>query len=254
VTLLGIRCERLSKRFNGLKALREVSLSLPRPGIVGVVGPNGSGKTTLLNVLTGFLAPDEGRWFIDEKEGTRRPPYAIARLGVSRSFQDVRLAGRVTVLENLLLALSPLNRETIGAALIGFFRKELRREQSLVKSALELLHVVGLGEMAKHEARALSYGQRKLLALACCMARETEVILLDEPLAGVHPELIGRIIGLMQGLASEGKLIVFVEHDLDSVRSVADQVVAMNAGRVLAQGATAEVLGQSDLFRAYTGS
>jgi len=252
--LLGIRCERLSKSFNGLKALQEVSLSLPRPGIVGVVGPNGSGKTTLFNVLTGFLSPDEGRWFVDEKEGTRQPPYAIARLGVSRSFQDVRLAGRVTVLENLLLALSPTNRETLGAAILGFFRTELRREQCLVKRALELLHGVGLEEMAEHEAGELSYGQRKLLALACCMAREPGVVLLDEPLAGVHPELTGRIISLMRSMASEGKLIVFVEHDLESVRGVADHMVAMNAGRVLAQGSPAQVLGQSELLRAYMGS
>ena len=244
-----LRCENLWKSFDGVRALADVRLQFPESGIVAVIGPNGAGKTTLLNVLTGFLRPEEGRSFLGHREITRLAPHRIARLGVARTFQDLRLIRLVTVLENVLLGRPNQKGEGLLRALFrfGVAEEEARNREA----AMRLLRFVGIEDTADDLAGELSYGQQKLLTLACCLATEARILLLDEPVAGIHPELIDRILDRLRQLREQGKLIVFIEHNIAAVRQVADHIIVMDEGRIIAQGPPDEVLERSEIIEAY---
>jgi len=246
-----VHCQKLSKAFDGVQALEAVSLRFPGSGITAVIGPNGAGKTTLLNVMTGFLRPDGGRCFCGRREITRLAPHKIARLGIARTFQDLRLIHQVSVLDNVMLARPGQRGEKLWWALlrVGVAVQEARNR----REALRLLKFVGLAPQAGQLAGELSYGQQKLLTLACCLATGARVLLLDEPVAGVHPEMAARILGLLRQLRDDGKLIVFIEHDIAAVREIADAVVVMDDGRVIAQGPPAQVLERPEIMEAYVG-
>lgn len=244
-----LRCEGLSKFFDGVRALSGVDLEFPSSGIVATIGPNGAGKTTLLHVLTGFLQPDSGRCFVGDREITHLAPHRIARLGVARTFQDLRLILQVSCLENVLLARPGQRGERLLTALLRYgVAAEEDRNQA---EALRLLRFVGLEGKAYELAGELSYGQQKLLTIACCLATEAKVLLLDEPVAGVHPEMVSQILALLRELRQAGKLVVFVEHDLAAVRQVADTVIVMDDGKVIAQGVPHEVLERPEIMEAY---
>jgi ABC-type branched-subunit amino acid transport system ATPase component len=217
----------LSKSFDGIHAVDRVSLSFKQGEITAIIGPNGAGKTTLLNLITGFLTPDEGT--IEYRRSTLLGlrPHRIARLGIVRTFQDLRLIRQMSVKENLLLA------------------SDNGREHD------NILATVGLRGLEAAEAGTLSYGQQKLLSIACCLAAGGECFLLDEPVAGVHPNLIGQILLLLQRLRQDGKTVIFIEHDLDAVRSAADTVVVMHQGQIIAKGTPVGVLGQANVVDAY---
>jgi ABC-type branched-subunit amino acid transport system ATPase component len=246
-----VRCEDLTRAFGGVKALDGVSLNLPNAGVIAIIGPNGAGKTTLINVLTGFLRPDIGRLFIDGREITYLAPHRIARLGVARTFQDLRLILEVPALENVLLARPNQRGERLLSALLRFgVAKEEGRNR---KEAMRLIQFVGLGDEAYELAGELSYGQQKLLTLACCLATEARILLLDEPVAGVHPEMASRILDLLRQLRDDGKLIIFIEHDISAVREAADVVIVMDEGRIIAQGEPGDVLARPEILEAYLG-
>jgi ABC-type branched-subunit amino acid transport system ATPase component len=244
-----LRCESVVKSYGGVRALNGVSVDLPGSGIVAVVGPNGAGKTTLLGVLTGSLRPDSGRCYLGDRDITGLAPWRIARLGIARTFQELRLVRQVSVLENMLVALPGRRGESLLYAVsrvgLGIEERESRT------SSMALLKFVGLDMKATELAGELSYGQQKLLALACCLATQAPILLLDEPVAGVHPEMVTQILGRLVHLRQQGKLIVFVEHDLAAVREVADSVVVMDDGEVIAQGVPEEVLDRRDVMEAY---
>jgi ABC-type branched-subunit amino acid transport system ATPase component len=216
-----------------------------------VIGPNGAGKTTLLDVLTGFLRPDAGRAFVGEQELARLAPHRIARLGIARTFQDLRLISLVSALENVLLARPNQKGERLFQALfrVGVAQQETCNREEGVR----WLRFVGLEAQAGVAAGELSYGEQKLLTLACCLATGSGILLLDEPVAGVHPEMIAKILDVLRELKAMGKLIVFIEHDIASVRQVADSVVVIDAGKVIAQGAPGDVLERPEILEAYVG-
>ncbi|MFZ1221103.1 MAG: ABC transporter ATP-binding protein [Chthoniobacterales bacterium] len=246
-----LRCDKLSKSFGGVQALASVSLEFPTSGIVAVIGPNGAGKTTLINVITGFLRPNIGRAFLGDCELTRLPAHKIARLGIARTFQDLRLITQVSVLENVLVARSNQKGEDLWRAL---FRIGVAVEQAKNRdAAMHWLHYVGLDGAAREPAGELSYGQQKLLTLACCLATEASILLLDEPVAGVHPGMIEKILGLLRELRRLDKLVVFIEHDIASVREVADSVIVMDHGKTIAQGKPSDVLERPEILEAYVG-
>jgi ABC-type branched-subunit amino acid transport system ATPase component len=244
-----LRCENVSKSFDGTHALAGVNVEFPSSGIIAIVGPNGAGKTTLLNVLTGFLRLESGRCSLGERELTGLAPHRIARLGIARTFQDLRLISQVTVLENVLLARPNQRGERLLPALVCF--GVCQEEACNREAALKLLDIVGLTDKAGELAGELSYGQQKLLTLACCLATEATIFLLDEPVAGVYPEMIQTILGLLSRLRDQGKLIVFIEHDLAAVRQIADQIIVMDEGRIIAQGKPTEVLERQEIIEAY---
>lgn len=244
------RGENLTKAFDGVQALAGVSVEFPRSGIVAIIGPNGAGKTTLLNVLTGFLKPNGGRFFLGPDELTRLPPHQIARQGITRTFQDLRLITLVPAIENVLFARPHQKGENILRALLRF--GVAREETKNWEAALHWLRFVGLEDKAHEPAGELSYGQQKLLALACCLASEARILLLDEPVAGVHPGMIAKILDLLRQLKDSGKLVVFVEHDLAAVREVADHAIVMDDGKIIAEGPPDELLARPEIINCYT--
>lgn len=245
------RCEGLRKAFDGVQALADVDLQFPTSGITAIIGPNGAGKTTLVNVLTGFTRPDAGRCFLDDHEITHLVPHRIAKLGVARTFQDVRLIRAVSALENVLLARPNQRGEALLDALlrIGVKTEEAQNRNE----AMHGLAVVGLESKAIELAGELSYGQQKLLTLACCVATECRVLLLDEPVAGIHPEMITNMLNLLRLLREQGKLVIFIEHDIEAVRRIADHLIVMDEGKVIAQGIAEEVLRLPEILEAYIG-
>jgi branched-chain amino acid transport system permease protein len=242
----------LGRSFGGLAALAGVSVGFTAGAITAVVGPNGAGKTTLFNVLTGFVAPDAGRVTFDGADITGWAPHRIARAGLARSFQDLRVLTRMTVLENLLLARP---RQAGERLLVNFVAPgRVRREEAEARArALEALEFVRLDAKADERAQRLSYGQQKLLVIARLLAMEPRVVMLDEPTAGLDPAMIERISDTIRRLAATGRTIVLIEHNLDVVRAIADEVVFMNEGRVLAAGAPGRVLADETLVGVYLG-
>lgn len=243
------QCQELSKSFDGVHAVTGITLEFPASGITAIIGPNGGGKTTLLNCLTGFLRPNAGRCFLGERETTRLAPHLIARLGVARTFQDLRLISQVSVLENVLLARPNQRGERLLSALL---RKGVKQEEAANREeAMRLLKFVGLEVQAGELAGEMSYGQQKLLTLACCLATEAQLLLLDEPVAGVAPQMVTEVLGLLRQLRQQGKLIVFIEHDIKAVRQVADLVIVMGHGKIIAQGPAHDVLERPEIMEAY---
>lgn len=239
----------LRKVFDGTVAVDDVSFVIGGRSITAIIGPNGAGKTTLFNLITRFLTSDQGEIYYQTKMLNGTPPYKIARLGISRTFQDLRLLRQISVLENLLVSYPNQKGELFGHALFSLrVRNEERKNR---ENALRLLEFVGLKAMADEPAGNLSYGQQKLLSLACCLATGGEILLLDEPVAGVHPDMASQILDLLVQLREQGKTIVFIEHDIEAVRKVAQRVIVMDEGKIIASGPNDEVLSKVEIVEAY---
>lgn len=244
-----LSCDGLYKEFDGTQALAGVSLQFPGSGFTAVIGPNGAGKSTLFNVLTGFLRPEAGHCFLGSKEITHLAPYQIARLGIARAFQNPRLIFQLSALDNILLARQSPQGESLAGALfrVGVAKAEAQSREE----ALNLLSSVNLRDAASEAAQNLSYGQQKLLNLACCVATGARILLLDEPVTGVYPEVASTILQLIQQYLKRQRLVIFIEHDIRVVRQVAEQVIVMDSGQVVAQGATSEVLQRPEIMETY---
>lgn len=246
-----LRIEDLHKHFDGTKAVDGVSLSIAVRSIVSLIGPNGAGKTTLFNVVTGFLPPDDGKVFFEGRDVTRITAFRRARLGMGRTFQGMRLIRRLSSLENVWLALPNQKGETVIGALLGRHKREEKQRRA---EAMGWLEYVGIADAANQLAGDLSYGQQKLLSVACCLALRAKLLLLDEPVAGVNPALVERILELLQRLRREkGKTIVLIEHNMDAVMKISDRIVAMDEGSIIADGTPEEVCESAAVIEAYLG-
>jgi ABC-type branched-subunit amino acid transport system ATPase component len=242
--------KKLSKHFDGIKALDEFSCTLNECEIVGIIGPNGAGKTTLFNVLTGFVRADSGRVLMWRTDFSELPPHRRANLGIIRTFQNLRLICRISVVQNVLLAF----RDQAGERLSNvFFRWRRCRVQEYRNRdrALALLEQVGLDGKANDPAEALSYGQQKLLSIVCCLAADARVLLLDEPVAGIAPEMIEKILNVIRGLPGQGKSVMLIEHNLDAVMQVCNRVVFMDAGAKISEGTPQQVRDDPRVIEAY---
>ncbi|MDZ7364188.1 MAG: ABC transporter ATP-binding protein [candidate division KSB1 bacterium] len=242
--------ENLSKTFDGLRAVDDFSFVVAKGRIVSLIGPNGAGKTTVFNIITGFLAADGGEVFYQGKQTNGLPAYQIAQRGMARTFQDLRLIKSLPVIENIILARPQQSGEHFLSAVMR--RKKLLHEEARNRQkALELLEFVGLADKQNNLAGALSYGQQKLLTLACCLAMEADLLLLDEPVSGVHPDMIAKMLSLITQLAAAGKTILFIEHNIEAVMQVADHVVVMDAGRKIAEGPPQMIKDNPEILEAY---
>ena len=238
--------ESLSKSFGGLRAVRDVTLTLNARELHAVIGPNGAGKTTFVNLLTGELAPTSGRLYLEGRDITGTRPWEMPRLGVSRSFQRTNILKTLSVLENVRLAVQAVKlpaRSVLSAP---------HRNTALVEAARRALDRVGLATHEQTISGVLSHGAQRQLEIALALASDPKVLLLDEPLAGMGPEEGERMVVLLQSLARE-HAVLLIEHDMDFVFKVADRMTVLVEGAVLASGAPAEVRANAAVQSAYLG-
>ena len=243
----------LSKRFGGIIAAEDLDIDLRRGSITALVGPNGAGKTTVFNLLTGFIKPDRGSVRLNGAELTGHQPNEVARRGMVRSFQDVRLFMRLSCLQNVAMAVQSQPGEHIGPLFLTPGAAN-RAERDTRDKALEWLRFVGMEQFGDIAAGALSYGQSKLVALARVLATEADVLLLDEPASGIDTQWVEAMLTLVESLRNQGRTICIVEHNLHVVGRLADHTYFMELGRITAQGTIEDLTTSPRLAAAYFGT
>lgn len=240
----------LQRSFGGVHAVDIDHLEVQRHTVTSLIGPNGAGKTTLFNLLTGFDKPDTGEWHLNGGTLVGIAAFRVARRGMVRTFQLTRSLARLTVMDNMLVAATDNKGEGLWGSLVGGWRATERANE---ERAGELLDRFGLEHMADEFAGSLSGGQRKLLEMARALMMEPEVVMLDEPMAGVNPALTQSLLAHITGLRDSGKTVVFVEHDMDVVQEISDWVIVMAQGRVIAEGPPEVIAKNPDVIDAYLG-
>jgi branched-chain amino acid transport system permease protein len=242
----------VSKRFGGIAAVDGLSFQLRRGEVTALIGPNGAGKTTVFNLLTGAIRPDAGQVLLHGRDVTGARPEEMARMGVVRSFQDVRAFGRMSALDNVALGVQGQTGERL-LGLVGRPRAAVRDERGARAEALAWLDFVGLADRPARRVADMSFAEQKLVALARVLAAKPEVLLLDEPASGIEPAWVQRMLDLIAGVRDQGRTICIVEHSIEVVDRIADTVCFMELGRVTARGALRELLADARLSEAYFG-
>ena len=234
----------ISKHFGAVKAIDELTISIPREGTTSIVGPNGSGKSTLVNLLSGVLPLDEGMVIIDGVGLKVVKPYESPEHGLTRTFQEVRLFNQISVWDNIMVVLT---KRGLLSALLERDKTNHRAE------AQRILENVGMWENRDSLAEELSYGQRKLLEIGRALALDVQTFLFDEPYAGLFPQMVERVKAIMKQMRAEGKTIIFVSHNMELVRELSDRIVVLDSGTLLAAGDVERVLSSEEVIDAYLG-
>ena len=246
VTSLGIS-------FGGLRAVDELSMKIEKGGLVGLIGPNGAGKTTVFNMLTGVYRPTDGGIRLDGQNLVGKKPHEICKLGVARTFQNIRLFSNLTVLDNVKTGLHNEITYSLAESLfhIGSYRK---KERAMDARAMELLGVFGLEGVAGYKAANLPYGQQRKLEIARALATDPKLLLLDEPAAGMNPNETGELMETIELVRKKfGVTVLLIEHDMKLVSGICEYLYVLNFGRLLAEGTPSEVLRNPEVVTAYLG-
>lgn len=232
-----LETQKLTKKFGGTIAIKNCSIQVGSGSVVGLVGPNGSGKTTLFNLINGIYKPDAGKVFLKGEDITGLYPYKIMRKGVVRMFQTPRIFRKLTLFENLLVPTIPINAP----------------KKSAIERATHMLELFGLIHLKEEFAENLSGGQQRLLEFARAAMTDAEIFLLDEPFAGVHPEVVERLSQHIKDLNRAGKTFIVVSHELEYLMPLCEEVIVLNYGEVIAHGRSEEVVENDAVVEAYLG-
>jgi ABC-type branched-subunit amino acid transport system ATPase component len=248
-----LKVENLTKTFGGLRAVDNVSFEVPQGIICGLIGPNGSGKTTVFNLITGFLQITNGQIYFHDAPIGGLPAYKIADLGITRTFQMVRVFQRMSVMENMLLGWKQHPGEQPFTSLFhGHLYKETNREA--VNKALDLLDVLGMRNLVNERAENLPYAEQKMVEITRSLMGDPDLIMLDEPASGINPTLVNRLLDYIRFLLHEGgKTFIIVEHDMHVIMNLCDHIIVLNHGAKIAEGTPAEISNNRDVIDAYLG-